>query len=121
MKYTRYNLATGKIRSNVMTDNIQAQLRDGEGYIDGWYAPDQYEIRDGVPVEITLEPVYVVDHLRINRDSKLRDSDWTQLADNALTDAQRAAWRTYRQALRDLPASYPDNVAESDIAWPNEP
>lgn len=37
------------------------------------------------------------------RNKALSDCDWTQGPDAPLTDEQRAAWRVYRQALRDLP------------------
>jgi hypothetical protein len=43
--------------------------------------------------------------LRYWRDGELTRTDWTQVAD-APTD--KAAWATYRQALRDLPASNAD-------------
>jgi hypothetical protein len=39
------------------------------------------------------------------RDAELLKSDWTQIADST---ADKAAWATYRQALRDLPASNDD-------------
>lgn len=42
--------------------------------------------------------------LRLERDKLLRESDWTQMvSDIPLTEAQKEAWRVYRQALRDLP------------------
>jgi len=42
------------------------------------------------------------EELRIHRDYRLTECDWTQLPDNGLTDAQRIEWQTYRQELRDL-------------------
>jgi hypothetical protein len=39
------------------------------------------------------------------RDAELVKSDWTQIADST---ADKAAWASYRQALRDLPASNAD-------------
>lgn len=53
--------------------------------------------------------------IRYGRDQRLAASDWTQVAD-APVDA--AAWATYRQALRDVPAQagFPDN-----ITWPETP
>ena len=39
------------------------------------------------------------------RDAELVKSDWTQLTDSA---CDKAAWATYRQALRDLPATNAD-------------
>lgn len=52
------------------------------------------------------------------RNSHLLMSDWTQTVDAPLTAEQKAAWATYRQALRDVPAQagFPDN-----IVWPEQP
>ena len=40
---------------------------------------------------------------RNTRTTLLAESDWTQMADTALTTEKKAEWATYRQALRDLP------------------
>lgn len=56
--------------------------------------------------------------LRDKRDRLLRASDATQLPDFPMEAAQRAAWATYRQALRDLPASI-DNFDQ--VEWPTPP
>jgi len=55
---------------------------------------------------------------RIERDLILQSCDWTQGADSQLSAETVAAWATYRQALRDLPATYPNG---DDIAWPDTP
>lgn len=60
---------------------------------------------------------YAKPSMRNIRNTKLAQTDWTQLPDNALTAEQRAAWATYRQALRDLPESGDAN----NIVWPQEP
>jgi len=39
--------------------------------------------------------------IRNSRTEKLKDSDWTQIADST---ADKVAWATYRQALRDITA-----------------
>jgi hypothetical protein len=41
------------------------------------------------------------EQIKLWRNAQLKETDWTQVAD-APTD--KAAWATYRQALRDLPA-----------------
>jgi hypothetical protein len=41
------------------------------------------------------------EQIKLWRNSELAKSDWTQVADSP---ADKAAWATYRQALRDLPA-----------------
>lgn len=53
--------------------------------------------------------------VRSSRTEKLKDSDWTQLADST---ADKAAWATYRQALRDITAQagFPWTVE-----WPDAP
>lgn len=55
---------------------------------------------------------------RRSRLARLAACDWTQVADAPTSDEQRAAWATYRQALRDVPlqSGFPDNVT-----WPEEP
>ena len=41
--------------------------------------------------------------LRVERDIRISKTDWRASSDLTLTDA----WKTYRQALRDLPANKP--------------
>jgi hypothetical protein len=53
--------------------------------------------------------------VRETRNVKLNDSDWSQVPDST---ADKTAWATYRQALRDIPTSegFPWNVV-----WPETP
>ena len=53
--------------------------------------------------------------VRSTRDTKLKDTDWTQIADST---ADKTVWATYRQALRDVPAQagFPWT-----ITWPDAP
>jgi hypothetical protein len=54
-------------------------------------------------------------NVRTQRTQLLSDSDWTQIADST---ADKAAWATYRQALRDITgqAGFPWT-----ITWPESP
>ena len=54
-------------------------------------------------------------NIRMLRNQFLLSCDWTQVSDST-TD--KAAWATYRQALRDIPtqAGFPDTVQ-----WPTQP
>ena len=61
--------------------------------------------------------------LRRQRDAKLAETDWTALSDVTMADNMK----TYRQALRDLPASndgknatLKDGVLEN-VKWPQKP
>ena len=58
--------------------------------------------------------------LKIIRKFLLMDSDWTQMSDNQLTDAQKAQWRTYRQTLRDLPSDH-NGVPAVEVPLPITP
>lgn len=55
--------------------------------------------------------------VRAERDTRLAACDWTTLADVPLTDERRAAWFSYRQALRDI-TKQADPAA---IRWPVAP
>lgn len=52
------------------------------------------------------------------RNTKLSNSDWTQIPNTPLTTEQQLAWATYRQELRDISqqSGYPFNVV-----WPVAP
>ena len=53
--------------------------------------------------------------LRGVRSAYLAETDWTQLPDSPLTDAKRADWATYRQALRDITETYANNLLEAEF------
>ena len=61
--------------------------------------------------------------LRIERDVRIAKTDWRASSDLTLSDA----WKTYRQALRDLPASATPKLNSqyeldlTSVTWPTEP
>ena len=55
--------------------------------------------------------------IRFKRDTLLMSSDWTMISD---TSVDQAAWKTYRQTLRDIPETYKDKEP-SEVVWPTEP
>ena len=56
--------------------------------------------------------------LRHMRDTLLRESDWTQFTDSPLSDTKKDEWKTYRQKLRDLPATETD---PENATFPTKP
>lgn len=56
--------------------------------------------------------------LRAQRNRLLTECDWTQLDDTPMTNSQKLAWASYRQALRDLTTQpgFP-----SEVTWPEQP
>lgn len=82
-----------------------------------------YTIEDLTPEEIAInqEKKRQLDWIpfREQRDQLLKDSDWTQIDDYSLvTPEEKTLWAEYRQALRDLPDTYPNSA---DIVWPSKP
>ena len=82
--------------------------------------PTETEVNSKISELDNAEPMRL---LRIERGTRIAKTDWRASSDLTLTDA----WKTYRQALRDLPAgSVPklDSFNELDltsVTWPTEP
>ena len=58
--------------------------------------------------------------LRLERNRRLAETDWMANSDVVMADD----WKTYRQALRDLPATAVpklENRRLTDITWPEKP
>ena len=65
---------------------------------------------DAAPARRMLE-------LRKQRDKLLVETDYMALSDVTLSDA----WKTYRQALRDITTQTPTDDALSNITFPTKP
>ena len=92
----------------------------GLTWLDSSTKPTESEIDAELTKLTNAEPMRL---LRVERDAKLAACDWRANSDVTLPDA----WKTYRQALRDLPASAnptvdsDGNLNPSSISWPTEP
>lgn len=92
----------------------QVAFRDGVEQVEGkWYT--KYSVTDMDAEAITSKDAEQAKSVRNSRTEKLKDSDWTQLADST---ADKAAWATYRTVLRNVPtqAGFPWT-----IEWPDAP
>lgn len=119
------------------SDGIQQETRLSDEAPDTeniWYAVGDsvdhkfFHLVNGQPTPMTdeerkdhyaiLNKNSVIMHARYKRDRALIESDWTQLPNSKLTDAQKTEWETYRQALRDYPANVENNL---DLELPEKP
>jgi hypothetical protein len=76
----------------------QFAFRDGVEQIEGkWYT--KYSVADMDDDAKAAKDTEQAKAIRSQRTDKLKDSDWTQVAD---APVDKAAWATYRQALRDV-------------------
>lgn len=81
-----------------------------------------YDLETGEITELPDQPddpakreTWAWEFLRADRNARLAASDWTVMSD---TPTATAAWKTYRQALRDLPANTTDPF---NPVWPTPP
>ena len=72
---------------------------------------------DATESEITERINQKWEAIRDNRNTLLKDSDWTVLVDSPLSGSVLENWKTYRQELRDVTSQ--ENP--SNIVWPNQP
>ena len=82
--------------------------------------PTESEIDAEVTRLDNAEPMRL---LRVERDRRLSVCDWRASSDLTISDA----WKTYRQALRDLPASASPSLDSNydldltSVTWPTQP
>ena len=81
--------------------------------------PTETEVSNKISSLDAAEPMRL---LRIERDRRIAKTDWRASSDLTITDA----WKTYRQALRDITTQTPklDSNYELDltsVTWPTEP
>ena len=59
--------------------------------------------------------------IRRERTRLLAETDWVVIKARENGGQVPAAWKTYRVALRDLPAEQSDKTKYSEITWPTQP
>ena len=92
----------------------QTAFADGVEQLDGkWYT--KYSVAEMDAEAIVAKDTEQAKTMREQRGEKLKDSDWTQVAD---APVDKAVWATYRQALRDVTAQ---SGFPWTITWPDAP
>jgi hypothetical protein len=81
--------------------------------------PTETEVNSKISVLDAAEPMRL---LRIERDIRIAKTDWRASSDVTLADA----WKTYRQALRDITTQTPKLGSDyeldlTSVTWPTEP
>lgn len=119
--YSIYNISTGLIHTqgqSSLDDLSDIVLNSGDGILEGEHDRATQKIVDGAAVSYTPD---FWPKVRRDRGLLLTESDWTQVADTPLTDSKKAEWATYRQALRDVPATNSSVTNIDNVVWPTEP
>jgi len=94
------------VKKYVVTDDTVVEERDPPVLIDGevHFYSERAKTNDEYWSEI-----------RENRNQLLLDTDWTDLPNSPLTDAQKTNYQRYRTELRDMPQSTSN---PKDVVWP---
>ena len=119
MKYTISD-AIHSLRP-VATWNLTGSEYSGLEWLDSnTTKPTETEINNKISELNSAEAIRL---LRLERNARIAETDWRASSDLTISDA----WKNYRQALRDLPASASpslDSNYELDltsVTWPTEP
>lgn len=118
--YVTYNTTTGAISGwssksrTPPTGYAEIQCND---FTEGYTYYDASTDTFSGPTEAEQQATDLLS-LRSERNALLSSCDWTQVPDSPLTDAKKAEWATYRQALRDLPSTTTDFA---NPVWPSQP
>tara|TARA_R100001463_G_scaffold51032_1_gene101562 strand:- start:2031 stop:2273 length:243 start_codon:yes stop_codon:yes gene_type:complete len=78
--------------------------------------PKILQENNGFPVEYDETDNFKIVEVKAERNAKLAETDVYMVEDFPITTGQKTAWQTYRQSLRDMNFSDPDN-----ITWPTKP
>ena len=85
----------------------------------GQTKPTETEVNSKIA---SLDSAEAMRLLRIERDTRIAKTDWRASSDLTLADA----WKTYRQALRDITTQTPKLGSDyeldlTSVTWPTEP
>jgi len=96
-------------------DRLTQKLVSCAAYDDGAFV-SVVQVAAMTAEEIQADKNSAMAQIRGQRNQLLKDCDWTQIAD---CTADKTAWGTYRQALRDLPSTITEPRTFTD--WPHNP
>jgi hypothetical protein len=102
-------------------DYIRTKYYKNDEWCDREDAPSPQELYKWVNEEWVFDNTDLWNQIKGTRTLRLNLTDWTQVADNNLTEEQRAGWRTYRQALRDITTTNQDIEVYDQVVWPTPP
>ena len=104
--------------------DIALQAGEGQSVLEAEFQPNK-KVQDGVLVDDTPTQselnAEALGSLRTQRFQLLISSDWPQMPDSPLTDTKKNESATYRQTLRDLPASNANVTSIDDVTFPDAP
>lgn len=105
-----------KVNAFKAHDRLTQKLVSCDAYDDGEFV-SVVQVANLSAEEIQAAKDSAMAQLRATRNTLLTACDWTQIPD--CTIPKKAEWATYRQTLRDFPATVSD--ARVAVEWPHNP
>ena len=123
MKYTIYDVV------EILKPNSNYNIKSNEySGLEWLYSADTKPTETEINNKISeLDAAEAMKLLREERNVLLSETDWMVIKSQETGVAMSNAWKTYRQALRDLPASSTPTLDAnyeldlSSVTWPTEP
>ena len=100
--------------------HITSAIGEGTSYHLSWDASKKEVVTDDT-AKAAWELAEEWKRLRAERTRLLAETDWVVIKARENGGQVPAAWKTYRVALRDLPAEQSDKTKYSEITWPTQP
>ena len=122
MKYDKFD-ALQSLKPNAKWSWVGTDYT-GLTWLDSGTASSESELNTEVTRLNNAEPMRL---LRLERDRRLSACDWVSAKATDTGVAVTTAWKTYRQSLRDLPASASPSLDSNydldltSVTWPTEP
>ena len=122
MKYDKFD-ALQSLKPNAKWSWVGTDYT-GLTWLDSGTASSESELNTEVTRLNNAEPMRL---LRLERDRRLSVCDWVSAKATDTGVAVTTAWKTYRQSLRDLPASASPSLDSNydldltSVTWPTEP
>lgn len=95
--------------------SLNGDAYSGLVWLEDTSQPSQAELDAAWPA---VRDAIAWDAVRVKRDGLLSGSDWTQMPDAPLNEAEKQAWAGYRQTLRDIPQDF---ASPDAVVWPSAP
>ena len=99
---------------------ITSDVSEGTSYHLKWDASKKEVVTDD-DAKTAWELAEEWKEIRAERTRLLAETDWVVIKARENGGQVPAAWKTYRVALRDLPAEQSDKTKYSEITWPTQP
>lgn len=112
-----FNVYPVELRDSEYDDDYTKDVSEVTPVLSGSIYVQTYQIVDADETTLNKRKEIKWDEIRVERNTLLTNSDWTQFQDSPITGSKLTEWQTYRQSLRDIT----NQENPYNITWPIKP